>query len=66
MLFFDTTNRVAEGAVGIIRGGGVVRGEVQVVPAGRIVRCRHPGVAVRANAAELATGCITTAASGEE
>ena len=65
-LVFDTTSREAVGAVVIIIGIDVARVEVQVVSVDRTLRCGHPAVAVRANVVELAIGCITIAASGEE
>ena len=65
-LVFDTTSREAVGAAVITIGADVARVEAQAVPADRTLRCGHPAVAVRANAVELAIGCSTTAASGEE
>ena len=65
-LVFDTTSREAEGAVEIIIWIDVARVEAQVVSGSRSVGCGHPAVTVGTNCVELAIGCITTAASGEE
>ena len=62
----DTTDREAVGAEVVIIGIDVARVEAQGVPVGRIARCRHPVVAVRANDVELATGCNTIARGWEE
>ena len=47
-------------------GVNIAREEVQEVSVSRSGGCGHPAVAVRANDGELAIGCITIAASGEE
>ena len=65
-LVFDTTSREAVGTVVCIIGIDVARVEVQVVSVSRIVGCGHPAVTVCTNCVELAIGCITIAASGEE
>ena len=65
-LVFDTTSREAVGTVVCIIGVDVARVEVQEVSADRTLRCGHPGVAVRANSPELATGAEAQAAGGEE
>ena len=65
-LLFDTTSREAVGAAATIIGVDVARVEVQAVPVDRTLRCGHPAVTACTNCVELAIGCITIAASGEE